>query len=137
MLLFSQQETANFKQREQVSEKFRVLFGHGLFRYLSVARCLAVPLLRARISESLRPFWFIVLVLSSKDIYANLENFSYEKSFWNNPDCGGNRLPASSYRAKFCRNNRRIFGRKSCNISSCLFFVEEQERHRRSKSKVV
>ena len=63
--------------------------------------------------------------LSSKDIYANLENFSYEKSFWNNPDCGGNRLPASSYRAKFCRNNRRIFGRKSCDLSPCFLFVEE------------
>ena len=49
-------------QREQVSEKFHVHLGHGLFRNLSVARCLAVPEWKDEDFGKSAPFYFCLIM---------------------------------------------------------------------------
>ena len=60
--MFSSKETANFKLREQVSEKFRVRLGHGLFRKLVSNAVLGGTFWKDEDFGRSAPFYFSIIM---------------------------------------------------------------------------
>ena len=60
--MFSDSETANFKQREQVSEKLHVRLGHGLFRKLVSCAVLGGTLNQGENFGRSAPFYFCLIM---------------------------------------------------------------------------